>query len=78
MNDSMSFEHVSEDGLSAVRWSFYLLRRKLVVDSYSELSRDSRRKKFTAVRWWSRCNQRDNNMAQSEVPFTVEIGQEAQ
>lgn len=78
MLDRISFEHESGEGMTATRWSFYLLRETLVVDSYMEVARSSRRKKYSPVRVWSRLNGRDNTMAQSDVPLTSEIAQEAQ
>ena len=46
MLDHVSFEHQSDDRLTATQWSFFLLREKLVVDYYAEVCRDSPRKKF--------------------------------
>lgn len=65
------------DGLKGVRWSFYLLDSVLVVDSYEEYERASKRHKPRTVKNWSRLNKRDSTMPQEDVPLTPEIMAEA-
>ncbi len=77
MLDHVSFEHQSDDRLTATQWSFFLLREKLVVDYYAEVCRDSPRKKFRVTRCWKRLDQRDCTMSKSDVPLTELIAKEA-
>lgn len=75
--DRISFEKLNPDGLSGVRWTFYLLHHTLVVDAYEEFARESKRHKPKTIRFWARLNQRDSQIPQNAVPLTNEIIQEA-
>jgi hypothetical protein len=55
----------------------YLLGSVLVVDSYEEFERATKRHKPRALKHWSRLNKRDSTMPQEDVPLTPEIMAEA-
>lgn len=78
MHQYITLEKFSPDGLSGVRWRFYLLNeRLLVVDAYEEFSRESKRHKPRTDRFWSRLNGRDSRITKAEVPLTPEVMAEA-
>lgn len=73
----VTIEKLSEDGLHCIRWCFYLLNSTLVVDSYAEMSRESRRHKFKIDQNWERLHSRNNLMRKAQVPLTPEVMAEA-
>lgn len=75
--DRIALEKLSDDGLAGVRWGFYLLGDQLLVDTYEEVARETKRQRMRVQRSWSRLNQRDSSIKQANVPFTPEIAQEA-
>lgn len=77
MLDRVAFEKLNADGLSGVRWEFFLLRDVLVVDCYEEFSRESKRHKPKILRSYSRLNRRDSTIKQPDVPLTKDIETEA-
>lgn len=78
MHQYVTLEKFSPDGLSGVRWRFYLLNeRLLVVDAYEEITRATKRHKPQTNRSWSRLFSRDSRITKAEVPLTPEVMAEA-
>jgi hypothetical protein len=79
--DRVAFENLSDDGLTGVRWTFVRLDNQLVVDSYEEVQRETRRHRFKVIRYWSRLDSRrrhrDATIGQDAVPLTPELAQQA-
>lgn len=76
-SDHVKLKIVEDGGLSGANWRFYLLRGRLVVDSYAEWTRESKRHKPSVVRSWERLSGRPSTMRREEIPFTEEIGLQA-
>lgn len=75
--DRVSVEKLNPDGLSGVRWSFFLLGDKLVVDVYEEFSRASKRHQPKVLRSWRRLNSRDSFIKRADVPLPPAIAKMA-
>lgn len=70
----VEFEVHSEDGLSGEVWGFYVAYPdELWVDSYSRVTRGTKRQKWRIESFWSRLRNRNATIAKEDVPVTPEV-----
>lgn len=70
----MSFEYlISIDDLTRKRYTFYVDRDTLYLDTYSEQTRKSKRSGWNRSKFFSRLSARDSNMKENEVEFGEQL-----
>lgn len=66
------------DELTLEKWRFYILDKRIYLDAYYLLQKESKRhKNFRTLKGYERLSERNSTMREGEVPFTDEIKQEA-
>ncbi len=67
-------EVLAEDGLSGEVWGFYVTQpTELWVDSYSRVTRGTKRQKWKVEGFWSRLRNRNATIEKEDVPVTPEV-----
>lgn len=70
----VEFEVVSEDGLSGEVWGFFVnYPDELWVDTYSRVTRGTKRQKWKTEGFWSRLRNRNATILKEDVPVTPEV-----